>query len=242
MIYLRSLLFFVGMVISAPVITLLALLVAAFPFPVRYRIITLWATFVIWWLKITCKLNYKISGVEHIDNSKAAIIFSKHQSAWETMAFQRIFPPQVWVLKRSLLWVPFFGWGLALLKPVAIDRQAGRKALQQVVDQGIERLKAGIWVVIFPEGTRLAPGTKKRFAKGGATLAAGSGYPVIPVAHNAGTFWPRRGLLKKPGTIEVHIGRPIETTGLSANEINRRAEEWINSEMEKLEKLQEPLS
>lgn len=237
MIYLRSILFFVGMVVSAPIVTMLALLVAPFPFSLRYRVISLWATFVIWWLRVTCNLRYKVSGLENINGIESAIIFGKHQSAWETLAFQLIFPPQVWVLKRSLLWVPFFGWGLALLKPVAIDRQAGRKALQQVIAQGVERLKAGIWVVIFPEGTRLPPGTKKKFAKGGANLAAHSGYLVIPVAHNAGTFWPRRGLVKKPGTIEVRIGKPIDTTEISANEINQHAEEWINSEMEKIEKL-----
>ncbi|MBT4330692.1 MAG: 1-acyl-sn-glycerol-3-phosphate acyltransferase, partial [Gammaproteobacteria bacterium] len=163
------------------------------------------------------------------------IIFSKHQSAWETMAFQSIFPPQVWVLKQSLLWIPIFGWGLALLKPIAIDRGAGRKALQQVVKQGTDRLQSGIWVVIFPEGTRLPPGEKKKFAGGGAVLANKSGYPIIPVAHNAGSFWARRGLLKRPGTIEVRIGAPIDSKNRSSSEINQQAEQWINEQMEALE-------
>ncbi len=235
MIYLRSIIFFIGMVASVPVITVLGLTVAPLPFSIRYRVISQWAVFIIWWLKVTCNLNYRVSGLENLAGVESAIIFSKHQSTWETLAFQLIFPPQVWILKRSLLWVPFFGWGLALLKPVAIDRQAGRKALQQVVSQGIDRLQAGIWVVIFPEGTRLAPGIRKRFARGGANLADQSGYPVIPVAHNAGTYWPRRGLLKQPGTVELHIGPAINTSRLSASEINQRAEQWINSKMEKIE-------
>ncbi len=235
MIYLRSILFFIGMVLSAPVILLVGLLVAPFPFSIRYRVISQWAIFVIWWLKVTCNLDYRVEGLEHLQQINNAIIFSKHQSAWETMAFQSIFPPQVWVLKESLLWVPFFGWGLALLKPIAIDRGAGRKALQQVVQQGTDRLQNGIWVVIFPEGTRLPPGEQKKFAAGGAMLANKSGYPVVPVAHNAGSFWARRGLLKKPGTIQVRIGTPINTAELSSSEINQQAESWINAQMEELE-------
>ncbi|HIJ22107.1 MAG: 1-acyl-sn-glycerol-3-phosphate acyltransferase [Gammaproteobacteria bacterium] len=237
MIYLRSTLFFIGMVVSAPLITLFGLLVSPLPFTVRYRVISQWAFFVIWWLKVTCKLDYKVSGLEHLNSIEAGILLSKHQSAWETMAFQSIFPPQVWVLKRSLLWVPFFGWGLALLKPIAIDRGAGRKALQQVIDQGIERLQSGIWVVIFPEGTRLAPGKKKKFAAGGAMLANKSGYPAIPVAHNAGSFWARRGLLKRPGVIEVRIGAPIYPEGRSSSEINQLAEDWIDTQMAEIESL-----
>lgn len=236
MIYLRSILFFLGMVATAPIATAAGLLFAAFPFKVRYAVISRWAVFVIWWLKVTCKLDYRVEGLEHLQNIDNAILFSKHQSAWETMAFQSIFPPQVWVLKRSLLWVPFFGWGLALLKPIAIDRSAGRKALQQVVKQGIDRLEQGIWVVIFPEGTRLPPKEKKKFAGGGAMLASQSGYPVIPVAHNAGSFWARRGLLKKPGTIEVRIGAPIESKERSSSEINQQAEAWINAQMEQIER------
>lgn len=236
MIYLRSTLFFIGMVITAPLVTAAGLVVAAFPFKVRYAVISQWAIFVIWWLKVTCNLDYKVSGLENLKSIENGIIFSKHQSAWETMAFQTIFPPQVWVLKRSLLWVPFFGWGLALLKPIAIDRAAIRKALQQVVEQGVDRLQQGIWVVIFPEGTRLPPGESKKFAGGGALLAHKSGYPVIPVAHNAGSFWARRGLLKRPGTIKVRIGTPIiNSSELSSSEINQQAEAWINAQMEEIE-------
>ncbi len=160
-------------------------------------------------LKHLCGLDYRVEGREHLPGG-AAIILSKHQSAWETIAFQEIFPPQTWVLKRELMWIPLFGWALALLRPIAIDRSAGRKAIEQVIEQGRERLQSGIWVVVFPEGTRVAPGTRKRYGMGGAVLAAETGYPVVPVAHNAGSFWPRRGFLKRPGTVRVVIGPVID--------------------------------
>ena len=223
------------MALSAPIVTVFGLLTFPFSFKIRYLVISRWAIFVIWWLEVTCNLRYQVKGLEHLQGIETAIVFSKHQSAWETMAFQAIFPPQVWVLKQSLLWVPIFGWGLALLKPIAIDRGAGRKALKQVVTQGIQRLQNVIWVIIFPEGTRLPPGEQRKFAAGGATLANKSGYPVIPVAHNAGSFWARRGLLKRPGTIEVRIGSPIDTKALTSSEINQKAEAWINAQMEQIE-------
>jgi 1-acyl-sn-glycerol-3-phosphate acyltransferase len=162
-------------------------------------------------------------------------VLSKHQSAWETLAFQEIFPPFVFILKRELLWIPLFGWGLALLKPIAIDRDAGRRALDQVVSQGRARLEQGIWVVVFPEGTRVAPGHRRRYKSGGAALAAETGYPVVPVAHNAGVFWPKRSFIKKPGTIRVVIGPPIPTKGKSADEVLDQAEEWIEQTMARLE-------
>jgi 1-acyl-sn-glycerol-3-phosphate acyltransferase len=237
MLYLRSILFFLGMILTAPAFTLLGLIAAPLPFFRRYAIISQWAIFVIWWLRVTCRLDYRVSGLEHLQGIDTAILFSKHQSAWETLAFQSIFPPQVWVLKRSLLWVPIFGWGLALLRPIAIDRGAGRKALAQVVEQGTDRLQKGIWVVVFPEGTRLPPGERKKFAGGGALLAHKSGYPVIPVAHNAGSFWARRGFVKRPGTIEVRIGEPIVGRDRSSSEINQLAESWINQQMDQIELL-----
>jgi len=235
MLTVRSSIFFIGMVISAPLVALLGLLTTPLHFSTRYRVLSQWAVFVIWWLKVTCNLTYRVTGMEHLRQTETAIIFIKHQSVWETLAFQIIFPPQVWVLKQSLLLIPIFGWGLALLKPVAIDRSAGRKALNQIVEQGSARLKDGIWVVVFPEGTRVAPKTTKRFGAGGAVLASSTKFPVIPVAHNAGSFWKRRGFLKSPGTIQLHIGAPIESDGKSASEINKIAEEWINEKMQELE-------
>lgn len=142
---------------------------------------------------------------------------------------------QTWVLKRELMWIPLFGWALTLMKPIAINRGAGRKAVEQVVEQGRERLHEGIWVVIFPEGTRTAPGQRRRYGLGGAVLAEASGYPVVPVAHNAGHFWPRRKAIKQPGTVRVVIGPAIDPRGLTAAEINRRAEAWIESTVARLE-------
>lgn len=212
----------------------LSLLTCVLPFPWRYRLISRWARWQMFSLKHICGLDYRVDGLERLP-AGAAVILAKHQSAWETIAFQQIFPPQTWVLKRELMWIPLFGWALALLRPIAIDRSAGRVAIEQVIEQGRERLQSGIWVVVFPEGTRMAPGTRRRYGIGGAALAAESGYPVVPVAHNAGSFWPRRGFLKRPGTIRVVIGPVIDSHGRNAEEIRRQAEEWIENTMAGLE-------
>lgn len=230
MTWLRSVLFTGIMIVSVPFYAIPGVLVLPLPFPLRYGYFRRWASIMIWLLGVLCKLKYEVKGQENIPDG-AAIIFSKHQSTWETLALQQIFPPQVWVLKRELFWVPFFGWALMSLGSVAIDRKAGRKAIRQIVDQGIHRLKQGRWIVVFPEGTRVAPGVRKRYGIGGAVLAEQSGYPVVPVAHNAGEYWPRRGLLKKPGTIKVVIGEPIETKGCSAEDINKMAEQWIEAKV-----------
>ena len=186
---------------------------------------------IIWILKVVCRIDYEVSGQENIPE-QSAIIFSKHQSTWETVALQRLFPPQVWVIKKELLWVPFFGWALWMLESIAIDRSSGRKAINQIVEIGKQRLDKGRWIVIFPEGTRTAPGTRKRYGVGGSILAEKSGYPVVPVAHNAGEHWGRRSFLKKPGTIKVVIGPVIESKGKTAIEINQQAETWIESTMQ----------
>jgi 1-acyl-sn-glycerol-3-phosphate acyltransferase len=226
MLWLRSVIFTLIMIISVPFYALSGMVVLPLPFSLRYGYFRRWGVIMIWLLQVLCKLKYEVSGRENIPKG-AAIIFSKHQSAWETIALQQIFPPQVWVLKRELFWVPLFGWVLFFLGSIGIDRKSGRKAVNQIVEQGLNRLDNGQWIVIFPEGTRVAPGKRKRYGIGGAVLAERSGYPVVPVAHNSGEYWPRRGLLKKPGTIKVVIGEPIETKGLRAEEINKIAEEWI---------------
>jgi 1-acyl-sn-glycerol-3-phosphate acyltransferase len=229
-IVLRSVLFYLGMV--SALILLLPFMPLVFPFSyrVRYWVITRWAQVVLWWLALTCGLRYRVSGQEHIP-AGPAIILAKHQSAWETLALQRVFPPQTWVLKRSLFYIPIFGWGLALLRAIGIDRGAGRKALQQVVEQGTDRLKAGIWVVIFPEGTRTAPGTRGKYNIGGAMLAKKSGFPVVPVAHNAGEYWRRNSLLKHPGVIDLVVGPVIDPAGKDTGEINTLVENWIEDTM-----------
>jgi len=230
----RSVLFNVVMWVSVVIYAPLMLPTALLPFPTRYCIIRQWARFQVFLLKALCGLDYRVEGREHLP-AGAAIIMSKHQSAWETIVFQEIFPAQTWVLKRELMWIPLFGWALALLRPIAINRGAGRQAIEQIIAQGRERLQSGIWVVVFPEGTRVAPGARRRYGVGGAVLAAETGYPVVPVAHNAGSFWPRRGFLKRPGTIRVVIGPAIDPRGRKAEEIIRRTEEWIENAMMELE-------
>ncbi|MCG8427935.1 MAG: 1-acyl-sn-glycerol-3-phosphate acyltransferase [Chromatiales bacterium] len=235
MILLRSSVYFVFLVLSIIAIGLpISIIGWVLPFSINSRLANLWGRLNLFLLKWICNLDYRITGLEHLEGGNA-IILSKHQSAWETIALRSIIPHnQSWVLKRELMWIPVFGWALAVIGPIAINRKAGREAAKQVVDQGIERLKRGLFVIIFPEGTRVAPGERKKYGIGGALLAEKSGYPVIPVAHNAGVFWRRRDLKKYPGTIEVVIGPRIETQGLSLKEINQRVEEWIESTVEQL--------
>ena len=231
MILLRSLIYFLAMVLSVVVATIAIWICRPFlPFPRLSRLANAWGLSNLWLLKHICKLDYEMHGGEHLRQEGGYIVLAKHQSTWETLSLRGLLPPpQTWVLKRELLWVPFFGWALIPFHPIAIDRKAGRRAIRQVIEEGEAALRDGRIVVIFPEGTRVAPGTKGHYGMGGALLAEKSGCPVIPVAHNAGVFWHRRGLLKYPGTIQLEIGEPIETRGLKAKEINRRVEEWIES-------------
>ncbi len=176
-----------------------------------------------------CGLRYRVIGGKNIPQ-EPGIILSKHQSAWETLALQQIFPPQVWVLKKELLRIPFFGWGLAMTNPIAIDRSAGKAALEQIVEQGRERLKQKFWIVVFPEGTRIPPGEKGKYRIGGAWLAVHANAFVVPVAHNAGEFWGKNSLIKYPGTITVSIGEPVNPVGMEPAELIQRMEAWIESE------------
>lgn len=228
-----AVLFSSGLLLSLGSIALLVVLSFPLPFARRYRISQYWSRFCLWWLRITCRIDYQVSGAEHIPDN-AVIVMAKHQSTWETLFLHRSLPPVSWVAKRELLWLPFFGWALALLRPIAIDRQAGAAAVKQVIRQGVTYLRQGQSVVIFPEGTRVAPGERKRYGLGGAVLAAHSGYPILPVAHNAGEFWPRHAFLKKPGTIQVVFGPLIVTEGRSPQELNQQVEDWIESAMTRL--------
>jgi len=233
MLFLRSLLFYTGIIPATFIFAFLALLILPFRFPLRYAVISRWAFFTTWWLKKTCRLTYQVEGIENMP-STPAIIFSKHQSAWETIVFQKIFPIQVWLLKRELFWLPVFGWALASLNPIAIDRKNLRQSMQTIVEQGKQRLAEGSWVVIFPEGTRTAKGEKRRYGIGGAMLAAESGYPVVPVALNSGNFWPPKSFIKYPGTVRVIIGPVIESKGKNYKEINALAKKWIEETVQTL--------
>ncbi len=233
MIVLRSALLMTLMSLWTVPFAFLAL--ATFPFApmTRYRVIKRWADVVMWMLRLLCRIDYRVIGSENIP-ARPGVIISKHQSAWETIAFQQIFPPQAYVLKRELLRLPFFGWGLAQFPHVAINRASAKEALAEVLQQGRERLAEGFCVVVFPEGTRTATGASRRYRVGGAFLATETGAPVVPVAHNAGEFWRRQAFLKYPGTITVSIGPAIDPAGKSAEEVNEQARVWIEVEMRRL--------
>lgn len=226
--WLRSVAFTVYLFISVAVYGLLAFIMVPLGHKAVYAAARLWARFTLRLLKALCGLDYTVEGLENLP-AQNTVILVKHSSAWEAIAQLSIFPVQCWVIKRELLWAPVLGWVLAFLKPIAIDRGAGRAAVQQVVDLGQKRLAEGLWVVIFPEGTRVAAGQTRRYGLSGALLAATAGRPVIPVAHNAGAFWPRRGLLKKPGLIRVVIGKPIATAGRDPRTINDDVRAWIEA-------------
>jgi 1-acyl-sn-glycerol-3-phosphate acyltransferase len=207
-------------------VALVGFLVAPFPLKVRNYFIRFYALANLLALKLICGIRYEVTGTDNID-SEPCVIMSNHQSTWETFALQAIFPHLCFVVKKELLLLPLFGWALAMLKPIAINRKSGQNAVHQVIEQGTNRLKSGIWVVIFPEGTRTAYGKKSRYKKGGAILAQSSGYNVMPVAHNAGRYWPKKGFLKKPGIIKIVIGEKIITKSLTIDEIAVKTENWI---------------
>ncbi len=237
MILLRSLTYLLGQIISAIIISILAVVCLVLPAGIRDPVISSWARINIWSLRVICRIDYQLEGIENIP-SKPSIIIANHQSAWETLFFQVIFPPLSFILKRELLWIPFFGWGLAAYRPIAIDRSRKIKALDQLIKQGAERLKQGRWPVIYPEGTRMKPRQPGKFQIGGAMIAAKTGATIVPIAHNAGVFWPKNGFLKYPGTINIVIGHPISTEGRKAREINQEVEQWIIEAMTGLPGLQ----
>jgi 1-acyl-sn-glycerol-3-phosphate acyltransferase len=204
------------------------------PFPRRFGLARVWAVVLLRALKWTCRLGYRIEGAENLPQGNHIALW-KHSSSWETIAMAVVFPRQVWVLKRELTWIPVVGWGIRQLHAIAIDRKSGHSAVGQVVEQGRQRLAEGDWIMIFPEGTRMPPGQTRRYGVSGTLLAAEMGKVIVPVAHNAGAYWPRRGLLKKSGTIRVVIGPPVAAAGRDAREINREVQEWIEATVARLQ-------
>lgn len=233
MIVLRSALF----AVLQTVLTVLFSLIALLTFPLsahrRYRIITAWNRTVVWLAEVICGIRYQVIGMENLPEMPA-VIMAKHQSAWETIALPVLLPPMAMVIKRELLWLPFFGWGIAMLSPIAINRAEGRAALKQIVAQGRARLAQGFGVMIFPEGTRIAAGETGRYGIGGAWLACHVNAVVVPVAHNAGGLWPRNAFLKRPGLITLSIGPPMEAAGMKPDALNEQVRAWIENEMKRL--------
>jgi 1-acyl-sn-glycerol-3-phosphate acyltransferase len=227
---LRSLVFTAFFLLFTFCYAILFVIVGLFlPWRGRFALARLWSNILLGALGLICGLRYRVEGREHLQTAGACIALVKHSSAWETFAQAAFLPPQVWVLKRELTWIPFVGWGLRLLRCIAINRGAGGAAVRQLIEQGRKRLTDGQWIVVFPEGTRMPPGQTRRYGVGGAAIAADTGQFVVPVAHNAGYFWPRRGLLKTPGCIRVVIGAPIATQGRDPREISEEAQRFIEA-------------
>lgn len=230
MLLLRSLIFQAYFFISVLLFAFAVFLSWPLPFAVRFGLARTWARTMLWVGRVMCGLDYVIEGTENIPQ-EPSVIMIKHSTVFEAYAQLAVFPPQTWVIKRELTWIPVFGWGVAAMEPIAIDRRAGRTAVSQVIAQGRAKLGRGIWVTIFPEGTRVLPGMTRKYGVSGAALAREAGCPVLPVAHNAGDLWPRRSLIKRPGLIRFCIGPAIDAAGRSPREINEAVRQWIEAKM-----------
>ena len=239
MTLIRSTLFTLFLLVFTPIWSVLCML--AFPFlnpENRYRFIGLWNKVVIQVLKHLCGIHFEIRGMENIQAvlDQPVVILSKHQSAYETIAYIALLPKQLcFVFKRELLWIPFFGWALALLKMIHINRASKETAALSVASQGRKRLSEGKWILMFPEGTRTPVGSHKPYRKGGARLASATGATVVPIAHNAGRFWPRNSFMKYPGTVIFSIGPAIASAGKSGDQLHQEVESWIEAEMRRID-------
>ena len=234
-LFTRSLLFSTIMAVSITLFSFFCLL--AFPLPFRYRY-TMIATFtglMLWLLKIICHIDHEVHGLENIPKNRNGVVLSKHQSTWETFYLPTIFHQMAIILKRELFWIPFFGWGLATIDPIAINRSKKSGAMEQIIKKGKICLDAGRWILVFPEGTRIPYGKIGHYKAGGARLAVTTGYPIIPIAHNAGRFWSKRGFIKKPGTVQVVIGPLIETHHKTAEQVLTEAKNWIEETIKKID-------
>lgn len=232
--FLRSLLFALLMVAATIVWSFACFLSAPLPYRQRYWWTMRWSWLCIALARLLCGIRYRVEGWDNLPDGPA-ILLSKHQSAWETIFYPVVMPrPLVFIFKRELLWIPFFGWGIGLLRMIAINRGASRDAFEQIVAQGDARLAAGCWIMMFPEGTRIPVGKSGHYKSGGARLALRTGAPVVPIAVNSGECWPRNSFLKFPGTITVSIGRPIDPAGHDAASLIGAVEGWIEGEMHRL--------
>ena len=230
MIWLRSLFFQIYFYATVCFFSTMCFLSMPFPYSMRFRFAKMWGYTMLWGGRVICGLEYKIEGEENIPDEPSVILI-KHTTVFETYAQLAVFPPQTWVLKRELKWIPIFGWGLTSMRPIAINRSAGRSAITQVIEQGKRLLADGVWISIFPEGTRMPLGETRRYGISGAVLAKEAGCPIVPVAHNAGDLWPRRGLRKRPGLIRFCIGPQIDASDRPPKETNVIVQEWIESKM-----------
>lgn len=231
---LRSIIFYIGYVVLVLfVAVILSPIALCLPYKKRFPVLNLYNRAMMKWLFIACGIRIEVKGRENLPEG-ACVLLSNHQSEWETLFLQILKPPVCTVLKKELLNIPVFGWSLRLIRPIALNRSSPTRALKQVIKEGAEKLKQGLSMLIFPEGTRLVPGERKPFAKSGALIACRAGCPVVPIAHNAGHCWPNRSWIKRPGRISVVVGAPIETEGRDAASVTQEAEAWINATCERL--------
>jgi len=230
-LFLRSFIFALLVTLLTVVWAFVCMLAAPFPYNRRYWVTARWNLIVIWMGKVICGMNYRVIGAENLPD-EPVILLSKHQSAWETIFYLIYMPrPLVFVFKKELLYIPFFGWGLALLRMIPIDRSKGKDAFAHVVAQGKKRLANGQWIIMFPEGTRIPVGQKGYYKGGGARLAVETQTTIVPVAMNSGDCWPKNSFIKQPGLITVSIGKPIPVQGRDAVDLIKDVETWIESEM-----------
>ncbi|HEY1774499.1 MAG TPA: lysophospholipid acyltransferase family protein [Gammaproteobacteria bacterium] len=234
MLFLRSLLFNLIYVTTVVPFAVAVAVVGPLHREWGVKLATAWVHVVFWSLKVFCCIDWRIEGAENIP-AEPAIAYWKHQSAWETLGQLLVFPKQSWVLKRELMWIPLIGQALATIKPIPIDRKSGHTAVNQVLNIGSKRiLEDGMWVMIFPEGTRMPPGCTRRYGISGALLAEKTGRPIVPVAHNAGDFWRRNAFLKYPGTVRVRVGKPVYPHGVKPEDMNREVQTWIEAQMKEI--------
>ena len=228
--WLRASLFLLGAVPITAVFGILVPLGGIFNYRLAAWFAQTYTRVMLAWVRISLGIGYRVSGWENVP-ARPVIVMAKHQSAWETLFMEARFPPQCWIVKRELLWLPFVGWSLMAIRCIAIDRSSGQSARDQIIEQGARRLREGLWVSIFPEGTRIAPGQRGRYGIGGALLATRTGTPILPIAHDAGEYWPRYAFRKRPGTVKVVIGPLIQTQGRDAISVNHEVEGWIEAQM-----------
>jgi len=231
MMTLRSAVFLVGGVLCTSIFGVFVPLSGVFGFRAAAATASTYAKLILKWAQVSVGITYEVTGWENVPRDRAVVFMAKHQSAWETIFMEALFPPQCWIVKRELLWLPFVGWSLLAIRAIAINRKSGHNARDQIVEQGARRLAQGMWISIFPEGTRIAPGKRGRYGIGGALLATKTGAPILPLAHNAGEYWPRYAFRKRPGTVKVVIGPLIRTEGRDVISVNNELENWIESQM-----------
>ncbi len=234
-LFIRSLIFTCIMAFSIVLYSFLCILAIPFPFRFRYTLIAGFTHAILNILKYICHIDYHVQGLDNIPIDRTGIVLSKHQSIWETFYLPTVFPHMAIILKRELLWIPFFGWGLATIDPIAINRNKKSSAMDQIIKKGKACLNAGRWILIFPEGTRIPYGKVGHYKAGGARLAVATKAPVIPVAHNAGRYWSKRGFIKKPGTVQMVIGPLIETNNKTPDQVMEEVKNWIEMTIKKID-------